>query len=105
MGVLKVKVDDVWTEIVGGGGGGGGTGTAISALTALTGAGAATADLVEVVDVSATTGSNSGPGGANKKMTLAELLNWLALNGMARITVSATAPSSPAVNDLWVDTT
>ena len=53
-----------------------GTGTKLSDLTAITTA--ANADLLEVVDASDTTMAASG---TNKKMTLSQLYNWLAIPG------------------------
>ena len=38
------------------------------------------------------------------KLTLAEVEALLASLGYKRITVGTTAPSAPAVGDLWVDT-
>lgn len=53
------------------------TGTKLSALASITGAILATLDLIEVVDVSDTTMAASG---TNKKITMAELITYLAAN-------------------------
>lgn len=71
-------------------GGGGGTGVKLSALTVLTGAGAATGDQMEVLDVSDTTDTNAGAAGANKRMTLAELVIFLNANGITIVAASET---------------
>lgn len=64
------------------------TGTKLSALATITGALLATLDLIEVVDVSDTTMAASG---TNKKITLAELVNYL--NGV----ISAPAPADGTI--------
>lgn len=60
------------------GGGGSVTGTKLSALAAITGAILNALDLIEVVDVSDTTMAASG---TNKKITMAELVNYLNTGG------------------------
>lgn len=73
--MLYAKVGGSWEEITGAGGGGGtASGTKLSALASITGAILATLDLIEVVDVSDTSMAASG---TNKKITLAELVNYL----------------------------
>jgi hypothetical protein len=52
----------------------------ISELAALTGANAATTDLIETVDISDTSMAVTG---TNKRMTLAEMVNFLIANGIA----------------------
>jgi hypothetical protein len=59
----------------------------ISELTALTGAGAATTDLIEALDISDTTMAASG---TNKSLTLAEVVTFLAANGLVATSLTGT---------------
>ena len=76
----KMALSDLVTFVVANGGGGTPTGTKMTDLAALTGAGAAATDILEVVDVSDTTMDATG---TNKKMTLAEVVNYIKLAGGA----------------------
>lgn len=68
---LFLKDDGTWAA---GGSGGSATGTKLSALATITGAILNALDLIEVLDVSDTTMAASG---TNKKITMAELVNYL----------------------------
>jgi hypothetical protein len=71
----RMALSDLVTFVVANGGGGSTpTGTKLTALTAITGAVLATLDLLGVVDVSDTTMASTG---TNKKITVAELVNYL----------------------------